>query len=1556
MQPQQQPASAKKPKVAGTSAREVWEQCQSCHTWLPLDSQSGSARCNCGALVQYDAECNNKGQVDWVQCDSCSKWREVDGQQLAAIEAAGEGAEWQCSMLFPGAGCRMADDWLLEQMRERRREQKAAMQKLQAERREAEQKVKAEALVKRQWRARQREAGISAVDRYAEAQGDALRVVQEAGLIVEEAGATSAAARDPSYTSGPPHKKHKARHASPADDPEDENPDRDRWEECEKCGLWVNLGKGAGAISGPCEGCGETVTWQRHADLQNWVHCDACGKWRTVSSAMLREIEEAGDDAKWTCAQMKAGATCRTSANDWGAVVRRMAAQKQREERATASPVQLAQRWASAGDVTATTMQLELKPMPVAHMAEFVAGRDTLVPAGQLAAGLDAFQSGSGEHVLWAVGLPAAVLPLASPLVLRAMQLFQEGQLPVCMDGRLSAGPVDLPTFLAQAWVQEAVKQALQRRKTRLEAAGQLVAKERQMLCHVIHVSPDQRKVYIGDEHDVTGNGGSIMGFCKSWKSNPIRSWSGGKKMADMPGSQPSKLVSSKLSTLLAAEEPCFAEAANLIWGLLEGHAATAGAAARMMRYIQSSPLRTASQLGTSGWNAYSFNVDYRTGRHIDGKNTPGSYSALVICETGPAFCGCYYMLPQYHLALDVRQGHVLFHRSGDAEIGTHGNSGIWNPSPQSHRIALVFYQTELKDSKAAKKEEGDQEPVASLAQDRPDDCPWGPGREEPAGRLLPATNVIQVMDSNSHLCWETVYIDPYTNLTLLAWVYNLRDPLTAHPSLPEGQYLQIEHMVGPLPEIPLEIETYHQLIGDAWATGKTSFQLPTMLIMAFQLTMTPPVQTSDGRSTPAPRPDQVHATARHVFWNVVEMAGAYDTAIVAGAHPYGGTAEQDAVRLTLPANAVVILPRITALLGGVAPVTPKYANPHAWNRATVADMVERFLKVTAASSIPSVEEWSLLSDKVKLQRMYEEYYEADTDHCTPPIPTVEVAVPGSPGELLQLCYSEDYDSPLRKVFVADESDPSLRHYVVKRQFSEGSAHIISITFPGPALAAGHSVPSPTPGSESPSRPWRLRQPLLLHGNSSARMELAGSNVARPMYLMDAARFIARESCGEGWLLQPKIAGMESLEYRVHLVGGADAQGTAGDTLVVYTPAVLQDRGIAMANLTIPEGYFWSDAIDPPDGSNVGMTGVAEKLYQARTPWKSPELYGLVVKAALDAAQAMASSARWGHALPSVSHVFARADVILAAYFEDGVRVPVPIVNEPVACLNSASKLLPAWNAAFPLSGLTTDVPASEAGIRGTFGCRSLILHTTCPAEGPVQQICRHLPSLHELVLTMDPYYDGPLDEELSAKDITMLVSDHFASLSRLTELTKLELDLSAPDTGGVGMEWQGPFPEPLCSLTRLQTLKVIGNGIPTSFSQLAALRDLNLTDCGTTHLPTRGLAHLTSLCIKEPEYGFLLPAEHQMAAMLGNAPQLKHLNLWFNGIQLRAEDVLLLTQTLGNLQQLSLMLTTSQLDARSLQCLSEIEASFRDDPFTPISRQKRTFKGVRHHMGYSYS
>ena len=93
-------------------------------------------------------------------------------------------------------------------------------------------------------------------------------------------------------------------------------------------------------------------------------------------------------------------------------------------------------------------------------------------------------------------------------------------------------------------------------------------------------------------------------------------------------------------------------------------------------------------------------NLDYRTGMHTDGKNISGSLSALLILETGAPFAGGLYMLPQYRIGIAVRQGIALLHRSGDPDVGLHGNSQIHLPDAHSHRIAVVLYQTRLQPAR----------------------------------------------------------------------------------------------------------------------------------------------------------------------------------------------------------------------------------------------------------------------------------------------------------------------------------------------------------------------------------------------------------------------------------------------------------------------------------------------------------------------------------------------------------------------------------------------------------------------------------------------------------------------------------------------------------------------------------------------------------------------------------------------------------------------------------------------------------------------------------------
>lgn len=328
---------------------------------------------------------------------------------------------------------------------------------------------------------------------------------------------------------------------------------------------------------------------------------------------------------------------------------------------------------------------------------EYIPGRDHLYSAEQLAAGLTAFDAATGDHILQTRALPKGVLKLVSPFALRGVQLFTEKQLPYVTDGRASGGLIDVAAYLEQPDVQQQVEDALHSRAGRLKAAGLSVPKKAQMLPHVVHVSPDGRKVYIGDEHDVTRNGTRLMTLPKAWKGNRLQTWVGGKRISVPVEGQPPRLEPSHLSTLLAAEEGRLISAAERIWDMFAADPTTADAATRMLAHIRGSKIRQQSALGRTGWNGYVFNVSFRTGPHVDGKNVAGSYSALVVAEIGDPVAGGFYMLPQYRAALDLRQGVVMFHRSDERRLGLHGNSGMHIPHHQSHRVALVFYQTDLK-------------------------------------------------------------------------------------------------------------------------------------------------------------------------------------------------------------------------------------------------------------------------------------------------------------------------------------------------------------------------------------------------------------------------------------------------------------------------------------------------------------------------------------------------------------------------------------------------------------------------------------------------------------------------------------------------------------------------------------------------------------------------------------------------------------------------------------------------------------------------------------------
>lgn len=107
------------------------------------------------------------------------------------------------------------------------------------------------------------------------------------------------------------------------------------------------------------------------------------------------------------------------------------------QERAHSAPLELSARFAQAPDQALPDQvhHWELHSVAVSsQLLDYIPGRDALVSAPEMAAGLDAHDSSSGEHVLWAAVLPSSALDLARPFVLRCNSYTPEASAHACFD------------------------------------------------------------------------------------------------------------------------------------------------------------------------------------------------------------------------------------------------------------------------------------------------------------------------------------------------------------------------------------------------------------------------------------------------------------------------------------------------------------------------------------------------------------------------------------------------------------------------------------------------------------------------------------------------------------------------------------------------------------------------------------------------------------------------------------------------------------------------------------------------------------------------------------------------------------------------------------------------------------------------------------------------------------------------------------------------------------------------------------------------------------------
>lgn len=289
---------------------------------------------------------------------------------------------------------------------------------------------------------------------------------------------------------------------------------------------------------------------------------------------------------------------------------------------------------------------------------------------------------------------------------------------------------------------------------------------------------------------------------------------------------------------------------------------------------------------------------------------------------------------------------------------------------------------------------------------------------------------------------------------------------------------------------------------------------------------------------------------------------------------------------------------------------------------------------------------------------MYESHYEADPAHRTPPIPTMQLKLHHSAERERELCYRAEStaderaavkqkllqavlelehallpEHPVRNMVEGSNSN-WMGKYIIKREFSEGSHHILGLILPDlgskrPAAAEGRGqagsntfdkggaahVGSSSPAEQSDSMAavsvfsrFQAAASRLVHfflksvlrsstagvyvkpgcqsttaaavqslevvslddrpeaptcsnpaataadpkesevssdvcdsGSQGGGWELGDLTPQVDSILDEITERILHTSCGEGWLVQPRIANMTGLEYRVYMLGGASA-------------------------------------------------------------------------------------------------------------------------------------------------------------------------------------------------------------------------------------------------------------------------------------------------------------------------------------------------------------------------------------------------------------------------------
>ncbi|KAA6426725.1 MAG: hypothetical protein FRX49_03835 [Trebouxia sp. A1-2] len=598
------------------------------------------------------------------------------------------------------------------------------------------------------------------------------------------------------------------------------------------------------------------------------------------------------------------------------------------------------------------------------------------------------------------------------------------------------------------------------------------------------------------------------------------------------------------------------------------------------------------------------------------------------------------------------------------------------------------------------------------------------------------APQVLMVLDPNGVMCWEDVGIDDFSNATLLPWLHSQHDALTLSNYDRSGKLLQASSRV--LKEMPAGLGpgaalTFREHIEDS-TDSQTGSQLPRLPPSHLKLTTVESfwtsVETSAAMSKPLP------ATVNYIQSNNPDeplLLSLKKTVIilpriVTMIRPIGSKTKRLAKNHVWNDTAAWDQDVLLTMLGKFVNLTGAKTIPSLAEYRILPDKVQLHqMYQSYHDADPDRRTPPIPTAQVKLplpsERLQQLCY-SDLNSTESERRAVANSLLGS---LQHLEASVAVDSALRRVVEGGGVD-WMGQYMIKREFSEGAYHVFGIVMPDlrsswptkqqsshqstTQLAehdsdATHPAKKPATTSSCDEEVYHNPNGIHKHLNAAVRAFHKGQGLESPppgcshadpqpdvgmhmgmpsqqqlpaelVKMLDVtADRLLKESCGEGWLLQPRIADMTRLEYRVYLLGGAQAVSrSSDDSIVVYTPALLDpEAGIRTFNITLPEGTFCSDVmIDPSQDVSTVKRGEFSQL----TPWRSPETYDLIIKAAQDGAHAIVNSPE-GHFMRTVNNVFIRVDVVLGAQWLSNDEVLLhPMVNE-MDWLNSAGMLATFW-------------------------------------------------------------------------------------------------------------------------------------------------------------------------------------------------------------------------------------------------------------------------------------